>query len=399
MRLFDAPHIPYFLGGFLQVLLALILWSLWLLGAFAGVYQVPAMPVSAVVMHGFLMLFGVFPFFMFGFLATTYPRWMQTAPIARRHYRAALVLRVIGLLTVYAGLAMGRTEIVFGMAVIIAGDATLVAALIGVYRRAKPVARRGVRMFNITLTAEVAGLFLYALHVADPGLVPALVAIRVGFFFFLVPTIFGVSYRMLPLFTASVLPGYDRPLSSPRVPMILLAGTAAHAVLATASLRAPLVPIDIGLAVLAWYHAYLWFRRDVVHHGLLLLLYVGFVWLGIGFALYAIHDAALALGYGLLGRGPLHALGLGFALSLIIAMVTRVTRGHSGRTLESDAWSWFALIGVQVATVLRVAATFPGIDHWATVNLSVIAAPVAITALFPWAFRYSMLLVMTRRGA
>ncbi len=397
MRLFDAPHISYFLGGLAQVLVALILWALWLLGAFAGAYPLPAMPVSPVALHGFLMLYGVFPFFVFGFLTTTFPRWMQTAPIARRAYRDAFVLRAAGLILVYAGLALGDAAIVLGAVIMALGDARLVAALTGVYRIARPAARRGVLLFIWTLGAEVAGLALYAAAFWPGSPVPPIAAIRVGLFGFLIPTLFGVSYRMIPFFSASVLPNYKRPPGNPKVPMAVFAATAAHALLASLGWRAALALVDAAIAAAAWYHLAFWFRRDVVRHGLLLLLYAGFAWLGAGFALYAVGDAGLAAGYPGLGRGPLHALGIGFALSLVVAMATRVTRGHSGRPLASDALSWFALAGIEAAAVLRIAADIPALDRLAPYDLSVFAAPVAIAALLPWAARYAVMLATTRR--
>ncbi|WP_298137465.1 NnrS family protein [Acidiferrobacter sp.] len=398
MRLFDAPHIPYFLGGLAQVLTALIAWAVWLLGAFAGAYDLPDLAVSPVALHGFLMIYGVFAFFVFGFLATTFPRWMQSAPLPRRGYRNAFVLRVAGLVLVYAGLAFGDRALVPGAMLMAAGDARLTADLIGVYRRARKTARRGVLLFIGTLTAEVAGLVLYAASFWHGSAVSPIVAIRMGLFVFLVPTLFAVSYRMIPFFTASVLSDYRRPFTDPRVPMAFLAASAAHALLAGLHGYAVLAVLDIAIAAVAWYHLVAWFRQDVMRHGLLVLLYAGYTWLGIGFALYAVRNAALALGHDILGRGPLHALGIGFALSLVVAMVTRVTRGHSGRPLASDTLSWTALLGIEVAAVLRIAAALAPPDGLAPYDLSVCAALIAIAALLPWAARYAAMLTTTHRA-
>ncbi len=397
MRLFDAPHTAYFLGGLVQVLFALILWALWLMGAFAGAYSLPAIPVSPLALHGFLMLYGVFPFFVFGFLATTFPRWMQATPVARRAYRDAFALRAAGLVLVYAGLLVGDRTIVVGAVLMALGDAHLVAALIGVYRRARKPARRGVMVFTVTLTMEVVGLALYAAAFWRGSPIPFAIPIRVGLFGFLLPTLFGVSYRMIPFFTASVLAHYQRPPADPRVPLGFLAATGTHALLASLDWRAPLIFLDAAIAAVAWYFLALWFQRDVARHGLLLLLYVGYAWLGAGFVLYALGDVGLVAGHPHLGRGPLHALGIGFALSLIVAMATRVTRGHSGRALASDAWSWVALLGIEIAATLRVASDVPTLARLAPYDLSVFAAPIAILALLPWAARYALMLTIPRR--
>jgi uncharacterized protein involved in response to NO len=47
---------------------------------------------------------------------------------------------------------------------------------------------------------------------------------------------------------------------------------------------------------------------------------------------------------------------MGFCTSLLMAMVTRVTCGHSGRTLAADAWTWRLFLLLQFATLSRIAA-------------------------------------------
>ncbi len=396
MRLFDAPHRAFFLAGLVQVLLALALWSLWLAGAFASAYRLPPLPVSAIAVHGFLMVYGIFPFFIFGFLTTTYPRWMQTEALSRSDYRGPVVLRVTGLAAVYLGLILGRPELAAATVIMAIGDAWLALNLVRVYRRARVAARRGIMVFNVSIAAEILGLLLYGGGFYEASTPLVTLAVHVGLFLFLAPTLLGVAYRMIPFFCAQALPSYQRPIQSPNAPLAFLAGMATH--LALTLWHAPLAraAVDGALAVGAWYYLWLWFRPDVIREGLLLLLFIGFSWLGGAYALYALRDLAQAFDLFVMGRAPLHALGLGFALSLVVAMVTRVARGHSGRTLHSDQVSWIALIGVQVAAFLRIAAAFPVVDRLATINLSVIAAPVAVLMLMPWALRYSYIVLTPR---
>ncbi len=396
MHLFDAPHRAFFLAGLAQALLALALWSLWLAGAFAGAYSLPLLPVSAIALHGFFMVYGIFPFFIFGFLMTTYPRWMQTEALSRTAYRGPVMLRVAGLAMTYLGLALGRAELAWGPVVMALADAWLAQNLFRVYHRARSEARRGIMLFNVTIVAEILGLLLYGLGFYKASTPMILLAVHVGLFLFLAPTLLGVAYRMIPFFCAQVLVSYQRPIQSPNAPLGFLGGMAAHFALILWHAPLALAVVDGALAAAAWHYLWLWFRRDVVREGLLLLLFIGFSWLGWAYVLYAVQDLNQAFGLFVLGRAPLHALGLGFALSLVIAMVTRVTRGHSGRTLQSDHVSWIALTGVQIATILRVAAAFPSVDRLATINLSAVAAPVVVLTFIPWAFRYSYMLLTPR---
>jgi uncharacterized protein involved in response to NO len=69
----------------------------------------------------------------------------------------------------------------------------------------------------------------------------------------------------------------------------------------------------------------------------------------IAFALYAAQSAWFAMTDEIiLGRGPAHALFVGFFSSLLVAMVTRATRGHSGRLLVLGPFAGFAFIVVQM---------------------------------------------------
>lgn len=395
LRVFDAPHRIYFAAGLAQMIAGLAVWSLWLAGAFTGWYAVPALDTPPVAIHAFLMLYGLFPFFVLGFLATTFPRWLKHPPLLRAHYRLPALLRIIGLLVVYAGLAMNTAVLAGGILVMFLADSLLASRLIGLYRRTPVPQRMGAGLFCVTLAAEAAGLALYAFALGRANEALVQLAIRLGLFVFLLPTLFGVAFRMLPFFSAAVLPSYhNRALRHAPVAFLLLGMT--HVALASRGDFAGLIPIDAALGVLAAFHAGTWMRRDGLRHGLLVLLYAGVTWMAIGFFLYAAQDAGRAFGFFPGSRAPLHALGIGAALSLVVAMVTRVTRGHSGRPLHSDGVSWLALVGVQAAAVLRMGASLPAIDHWAGLNLSVIAAPLAVLTLLPFVLLYSLILLAHR---
>ncbi len=394
-RILDAPHRIYFAAGLFQIIASLVVWSVWLGGALAGWYPVPPLGIAAPATHGFLMLYGLFPFFVFGFLTTTFPRWLRQPALPRTHYAPPALLRIAGLLAVYGGLAAGAAVAAIGALAMALADGLLVARLIDLYRRTPAPARTGAGPFCISLSAEVIGLVLYAFALGRDDGALATIAIRIGLFSFLLPTLFAVAYRMLPFFSVGVLPRFrNRALRG--APAAFLALGIARTALATGGHFAGRVPLDAALTGLAAFHAAVWVRRDGLHYGLLALLYTGIAWIAIGFGLYTVQDGARLFGVWVGGRAPLHALGLGAALSLVVAMVTRVTRGHSGQPLHSDAASWLALGGVQAATLLRIAAAFPPFDRWAALNLSVVAAPLAVITLLPWVVRYSAILFLQR---
>jgi uncharacterized protein involved in response to NO len=85
------------------------------------------------------------------------------------------------------------------------------------------------------------------------------------------------------------------------------------------------------------------------------VLFLGYAWLPIALALYAGQSLWMfAMGEFALGRGPVYALSIGLFGSLLVAMVTRVTQGHSGRPLVLGRAALFAFVGMQIFAVLRV---------------------------------------------
>ncbi|MEZ0309012.1 MAG: NnrS family protein [Ramlibacter sp.] len=70
--------------------------------------------------------------------------------------------------------------------------------------------------------------------------------------------------------------------------------------------------------------------------------------------------AAAFQGEPVLPLGALHAVTMGCLGSLMLAMVTRVSCGHSGRPLVAGPFIWTLFLSLQAATVLRIAATAAG---------------------------------------
>ena len=99
---------------------------------------------------------------------------------------------------------------------------------------------------------------------------------------------------------------------------------------------------------------------------LLFALHLGFAWLSVAFALYTLQSAWFAAsGDFILARAPVHALTVGFFGSLLVAMVTRVTQGHSGRPLEMGSIPWLCFWLLQAVAVLRIAAELlPDTPGW-----------------------------------
>jgi uncharacterized protein involved in response to NO len=81
-----APHRPLFLAGTVAVLLSMLWWTLELAALRFGWAAWPQPTIPAGWGHAMLIQYGMFPLFMFGFLMTTFPRWMNGPPVPPRRF-------------------------------------------------------------------------------------------------------------------------------------------------------------------------------------------------------------------------------------------------------------------------------------------------------------------------
>jgi uncharacterized protein involved in response to NO len=88
----------------------------------------------------------------------------------------------------------------------------------------------------------------------------------------------------------------------------------------------------------------------------------------------------------------LHALAIGYFGSMLVAMVTRVTQGHSGRPMQMGAVPWVCFALLQLVVLVRIRAEFGGdVYLWL-----VIAAYGWLLAFLPWVLRSAWIYLTPR---
>ena len=373
------PHRFFFLTGVTSIALAALWWS-WTLAARLGGIAPPA-AVAPTLVHAFLMIYGFAPFFMFGFLFTAGPRWLGVDPPPPRAWRAARVLAAASVLAILPlQLAPDwATRLAAG------GYAIAWAWLLGHFVRlirSSPVADK----VHATLTAIALGVG--ATGVAAFALAgPAAYAYwrTAGVFGFLLPVFVIVCHRMIPFFTANVVP-FVTAFRPWWLLVVMLAGPVGHGLVdAVAGPRWTWV-VDAPASAIMLFVTIRWgFVQSLVNR-LLAMLHIGFVWYGIGFALAAISSLSTLAGGAGLGLAPLHTLTIGFASSLVMAMVTRVTCGHTGRMLQADGVTWALFLLLQVTVAVRVAG-----ELLAAPPVYAVAAALFAASFVPWAVKYAPL--------
>ena len=108
--------------------------------------------------------------------------------------------------------------------------------------------------------------------------------------------------------------------------------------------------------ILLWL-ASVWGLLQSLKNRLLAMLHIGFLWLGLAFVLGGVAQLlGVAQGTAVLSLGSLHAVTIGCLASLMLAMVTRVSCGHSVRALVADNTVWSLFVLLQFTALLRIAA-------------------------------------------
>lgn len=369
-----APHRPMFFVGATNVLIAMIWWALWLSSTRWGVFGMPDPTPYAGYIHPFLMQYQVLPAFFFGFLLTVFPRWigepdvnhLTGLPVGIGIFGGQL-LTLAGALGWYPGLVLGAIS-------------TLAGWLYGLRILGRYVLIDRGKTWHLNgcfgaLCAGAVGIAFWLAYLLGAGDRFNELSILIGTFGLLIPVFFTVAHRMLPFFAKAALPGYV----AWRPKWVLATGWSLFAlhILFPATWR--WVP-DLFLFLLFLLLFFRWLPRRHMPP-ILLVLFVALTWLPIAFGLYTAQGLVYALdGSQILGKAPAHALFVGFFASTMVAMVTRVTMGHSGRAITLPAIAGLTFVLIQVVALLRIWAELsPDWGAWQAV-----AACGWIVAYLPW---------------
>ena len=324
---------PFYLGAAVFAAVAVPFWAAFMLGQ----VSLPT-TLSPLLWHAHEMLFGFAVAVIVGFLLTAGKAWTGLATPRGAALGALALLwlsaRVAALVAppaLYAALDMLLLPLV---------AAVLTAILLRAgNRRNLPLAA------ILVLLAAANGVFhLAALGIVD---VPPMAALHaaLGLVILIECVMAG---RVVPAFTMSATPGLKLK-SRPGLERITLAATALGIAGWVFAPPGP-VPATVLAIAAALHAARLWSWQPRVTRGrpILWVLHVAYAWIPLGLALLALAQL------GIVGVSPgVHALAVGATGGLIIGMITRTARGHTGRPLRASKPEVVAYALVLAAALLR----------------------------------------------
>ncbi|WPG41005.1 NnrS family protein [Variovorax sp. EBFNA2] len=360
---------PHRLGFFLGTLVLLAAGGWWaavqLMRAGLGAAPAAAVPVSLV--HAAAMTFGFMPLFFAGFLFTAVPKWLRVPPPPTGRLAAPLLAQAAGAMAWLAGSHVHRLAACAGLAVATAGLVGVTVRYARMLRASAQADRLHAGLIGLALAFGCVCLAAAAASTAAGWDRAASAWVRSGFWGFVVMVFLCVSHRLIPFFTCDAFPTSRRFGASWSLwAMLGLAALEAAAELLDAAGGRSTVR-EVLLGAVEWaagagtiWLCVRWGRTQNLAVRWVGMLHLGFVWLGLALVLGgAARLLSAQTGAVHLPLGALHAVAMGSLGSLMLAMVARISMAHSGRPVRAEGLLTGVFRALQVATLLRLAATLP----------------------------------------
>jgi uncharacterized protein involved in response to NO len=366
-----ASH-PFFRGGFRPFFFGGAAWALialtWWICSLTGEVSLPT-AIDPLTWHRHEMLFGFVGAIIGGFLLTAVPNWTGRLPFAG--------WPLAGLFGMWLA---ARFALLFS-----AGTGLWLPALLDVgffFVLGLLAAREVLESKNRNLPV-VGMILLFGIadgidYLSITGVIPLPDLgwqLAISLVVLLISLIGG---RIIPSFTRNwmVKQGMKKglPTQPSKFDLFVIAATG---VALLAWLTGPSeTPIGIVLVAAAILQAVRWARWSgyrTFADPLVLVLHVGYAWVPVGVAL---------LGFSLMGLVPrsaaIHALTAGAMATMILAVMTRASLGHTARELKAGPATVVVYLLVTIGAVLRVFASLRLIDY----NLGIDVAGVAWGSAF-----------------
>jgi uncharacterized protein involved in response to NO len=373
---------PFFLAACIWAAAALALWIV----LFVGGVSLPSR-FSPLAWHIHEMLFGFVMAAIAGFLLTAVPNWTGRLPVRGAPLAALAALWLLG-----------RTAWLFSAFfpdwLVLVADLSFPVALIAVITR-EIVTGRNWRTLPMIVPVAVLGIANLLMHLEAFGAaLPAGLGWRLGIASVVI-LISVVAGRIVPSFTRNWMAkrGFDLP-----APHGLVDRTALG-VLHTGLLAWVFLPAAdaVGLILVAGgalnlWRLLRWRGGRAVDELLLLVLHVGYAWLVAGVVLLGLSILVPSVPQ----SAAIHALTAGAMGTMILAVMTRATRGHTGRELSADGVTALIYLLVTLAAMTRVAAAFAAQLY---VPLLIFSAVCWIAAFGAFILSYGPMLVGQRDHA
>ncbi|KEQ03053.1 NnrS family protein [Pseudorhizobium pelagicum] len=377
--LFSYGFRPFFLAAAIWAVVAMLLWLLSLGGAIAV-----ATDYGPAYWHAHEMLFGYSSAVLAGFLLTAVPNWTGRLPVSGWPLFFLFCIWVAGRLVFLVPGVIGAEA----AAVV---DSLFLPVLLAICVREVVAGRKWKDLKVIGgLVALSLGNILFHLQVVLGGDPDLAIRLAVSAYVALVTIIGG---RIIPSFTRNWINKSGRtdfPASYSQLDTIAISvGISALAAWVLLSAGPVVATLATAAFLLHLMRLTRWRGWTTLSEHLITILHIAYLFVPLGFL--GIAFAALGL---LSPMAALHVLTVGTIASMMLAVMTRATRGHTGRVLTASRTTTAVYAAIVLAALLRPAADLLP-DHAQTLYAASGLAWLAAFGLY--LLEYGPMLAMVRR--
>ena len=349
---------PLFLLAGIFAVLSVGLW----LPEYEGEISIPT-TFSPIVWHIHEMLYGYLVAAVSGFLLTAIPNWTGRLPIKGRPLALLAGLWLAGRIAI-------SMSAYLGWIVTMLVDCGFLLSFVAVTSR-EVLAGRNFKNLKIVALVLVLLTGNLTFHLESYWTGNADYGIRIGIAGVLL-LVMVIGGRIIPSFTRNWLARNAdgrMPVLFNRFDMVVIAISAVALLGWVISPDAQVTSILLaaaGLVQLArlarWAGDRTWRDR------LVLVLHVAYLFVPVGFLLLAASDK-----FGIAPSAGIHAWTIGAMTTLTLAVMTRATLGHTGRSLNANRATQFIYGSIVAAALLRIGAVLAVTQSQALLHLSVLA--------------------------
>ena len=372
---------PFFLAAGIAAVVLVPWWALSLTGG------VPLeTPWPPTLWHAHEMIFGFIGAAMAGFLLTAVPSWTGQRGFAGWPLALLAGLWLLGRLVVATS---AHWPLLLSAVIDTAFFPALGLMLLPPLLRAR---NRNTPLLLVLLALCIANAtFYWGLHRANWALAHGALLAAVNVILLLLTVVGG---RIVPAFTSSALKEHRGGRLIRTLPGVNAVAIAAMVVVALVDLGFAQSKVAgvcaLGAAIVQGIRLAQWGAWRTLRQPIVWVLHVAYAWLPVGLALKAL---ALLTGASFAAFW-LHALTIGAAATMILAVMTRASLGHTGRPLVVSGPTAFAYVLLSAAAIVRIfGLDLPHASYAAVITLAALLWTAAF-ALFLWV--YAPMLVTPR---
>ena len=336
---------PFFLAASVWGAASIGLWLYMLSGA-------PSLEMSGTDWHSHEMIFGFVSAALAGFILTAIPNWTGRLPVRGAPLAGLALLWLLGRLAILGGA-------LFGLEWVALLDLLFPFALFFVVLR-EIVSGKNKRNFPVAILFGVlafANVLFHAEEFTNIGLSGHGWRLGLGVVIMLISVISG---RVVPSFTRNWLAKNGaagqrlpaQPSSLDKTVLLLCAAALLAWVLFPDFLASGVLLMLAGAGQLVRLSR--WRGLSTLRASIVFVLHIGYGWIGLGFILLGLS----VLWSGFAGTAAIHGLTIGGVGTMIAAVMSRASLGHSGRTIKAGLGLSLVYIFISLGALARLLSGF-----------------------------------------